>query len=197
MGWSFAGPSIPDTPPCGRITRPIDQGGDGHGQCKRTRRTARLSGEGDDCCRRCSRSIRGAQLGARGDVPGRRAGAACRSLAIGNEEYLLSALFGVLFAGLADPGGSYGYRGSRIAVFALTGAGATALGFGIGWDDGLAGACGFCCHAPAGLTVEFGVHRFVAALLLNLWFFVVLGLRSSLQHMPMSPVTPGLRCSPG
>ena len=30
--------------------------------------------------------------------------------AIGHEEYLLSALFGALFAVLADPGGGYGYR---------------------------------------------------------------------------------------
>jgi len=28
--------------------------------------------------------------------------------AIGHEQYLLSALFGLLFAGLADPGGGYG-----------------------------------------------------------------------------------------
>jgi hypothetical protein len=60
--------------------------------------------------------------------------------AIGHEEYLLSALFGVLFAGLADPGGGYGYRSSRIAVFSLIGAGLTALGFGIGGTPG-AGWC--------------------------------------------------------
>ena len=67
--------------------------------------------------------------------------------AIGHEEYLLSALFGVLFAGLADPGGGYGYRVSRIAVFALIGAGLTALGFGIGGDAWGAGARGFRGHA--------------------------------------------------
>jgi hypothetical protein len=51
---------------------------------------------------------------------------------IGHEEYLLSAIFGVVFAALADPGGSYGHRASSIAVFAVIGAGLTALGFGIG-----------------------------------------------------------------
>ena len=50
--------------------------------------------------------------------------------AIGHEEYLFSAVFGVLFAGLADPGGGFGYRASHIAVFALIGAALTALGFG-------------------------------------------------------------------
>jgi hypothetical protein len=54
--------------------------------------------------------------------------------AIGHEEYLLSALFGVLFTMLADPGGSYGHRASHTAVFGLIGAALTALGFGIGGD---------------------------------------------------------------
>jgi hypothetical protein len=54
--------------------------------------------------------------------------------AIGHQEYLLSALFGAVLAWHADPGGGYGQRVSRIAVFALTGAGLTALGFGIGGD---------------------------------------------------------------
>jgi hypothetical protein len=54
--------------------------------------------------------------------------------AIGHEEYLLSAIFGVLFSALADPGRSYGYRVSRLAIFALIGAGVTALGFGISGD---------------------------------------------------------------
>jgi hypothetical protein len=48
--------------------------------------------------------------------------------AVGHEEYLLSALFGVLFTMLADPGGSYGHRASHTAVFGLIGAGVTALG---------------------------------------------------------------------
>jgi hypothetical protein len=35
--------------------------------------------------------------------------------AIGHEQYLLSALFGLLFAWLADPGGGYGQRASLLA----------------------------------------------------------------------------------
>jgi hypothetical protein len=103
--------------------------------------------------------------------------------AIGHEEYLLSALFGALFAWLADPGGSYGQRASRIAVFALVGAGLTALGFGIGGDVwGWLVLAAFAVTLAAGLAVTFGVHRFVAALLLNLWFIITLGVAFSFHH---------------
>src|SRR5678816_3241853 len=54
--------------------------------------------------------------------------------AIGHEEYLLSSLFGVLFAALADPGGAFATRTARVAIFGLIGAALTALGFGIGGD---------------------------------------------------------------
>ena len=54
--------------------------------------------------------------------------------AIGYEQYLFSALFGALFAWLADPGGAFGQRASRVAGFALIGAGLTALGLGICGD---------------------------------------------------------------
>jgi len=103
--------------------------------------------------------------------------------AIGHEEYLLSALFGVLFAGLTDPGGSYRSRASRVAVFGLTGAGLTALGFGIGGDAwGWLVLAAFAVTLVAGLAVTFGVHRFVAALLLNIWFIVALALAFSFHH---------------
>jgi hypothetical protein len=118
--------------------------------------------------------------------------------AIGHEEYLFSALFGVLFAGVADLGGGFGYRASRIAVFALIGAGLTALGFGIGGDAwGWLVLAAFAVTLAAGLAVMFGVHRFVAALLLNLWFIIALGSRSASIIRPASPATRGLRCSPG
>jgi Fusaric acid resistance protein-like len=111
--------------------------------------------------------------------------------AIGHEEYLLSALFGVLFTWLADPGGSYGQRASRTAVFALIGAGLTALGFGIGGD-----AWGWLVLAAsavtliAGLAVTFGVHRFVTATILNLWFIVTLAVASSFhQHAHITSYT--------
>ncbi|WP_035805704.1 FUSC family protein [Kitasatospora mediocidica] len=103
--------------------------------------------------------------------------------AIGHEQYLLSALFGLLFAMLDDPGGGYGQRASHIGVFALTGAGVTALGFGIGADAwGWLVLAAFAVTLVAGLAVAFGVRRFVTALLLNLWFIVTLGVASSLHH---------------
>jgi hypothetical protein len=103
--------------------------------------------------------------------------------AIGHEEYLLSALFGVLFAGLADPGGSYGSRARRVAVFGLIGAALTALGFGIGGDAwGWLVLAAFAVTLVAGLAITFGVHRFVAALLLNIWFIIVLAVAFSFHH---------------
>ena len=92
-------------------------------------------------------------------------------------------MFGVLFAGLADPGGGFGYRASHIAVFALIGGALTALGFGIGGDGwGWLVLAAFAVTLVAGLAVMFGVRRFVAALLLNLWFVVALGLAFSFHH---------------
>ncbi len=103
--------------------------------------------------------------------------------AIGHEQYLLSALFGLLFAWLADPGGGYGQRASHIAVFALIGAGLTALGFGIGGDPwGWLVLAAFAVTLAAGLAVAFGVRRFVVALLLNLWFIVAVGIGFSFHH---------------
>ncbi|WP_371671706.1 FUSC family protein [Streptomyces sp. NBC_00289] len=108
--------------------------------------------------------------------------------AIGHEQYLVSALFGLLFAWLADPGGGYGHRASHIAVFALIGAGLTALGFGIGGEAwGWLVLATFAVTLVAGLTVAFGVHRFIAAVLLNLWFIVALGLAFSLHHHARIP----------
>jgi hypothetical protein len=89
-------------------------------------------------------------------------------IAIG-EQYLLTAVFGALFAGVADPGRSYGYRVLRIAVFGLAGAAVTALGFGIatsGW--GWLVLAAFVLTLVAGLAVRFRPHRLIAAPLLNL-----------------------------
>jgi hypothetical protein len=112
-------------------------------------------------------------------------------VAIGYEQYLLSALFGLLFAALADPGGSYRYRASRIAGFGLVGAGVTALGFGIGADAwGWLVLAVFAVTLVAGLVVMFGAHRFVVGLLLNLWFVVALGLALNLhQHAHITSYT--------
>src|SRR5262245_25733571 len=108
--------------------------------------------------------------------------------AIGHEEYLLSALFGVVLTALADPGGSYGYRASNTAVFALTGAGVTALGFGIGGDAwGWLVLATFAVTLAAGLAVMFGVHRLVTAMLLNIWFVVALAQAVSFHHPSRIP----------
>jgi len=102
---------------------------------------------------------------------------------VGHEVYLLSALFGVLLAWLADPGGGYGQRVTRIAMFGLIGAGLTALGFGIGGDSwGWLVLAAAAVTLTAGLAVTFGVRRFVTATILNLWFIVALGLAFTLHH---------------
>jgi hypothetical protein len=103
--------------------------------------------------------------------------------AIGHQEYLLSAVFGLLFAALADPGGGYGYRAWHIAIFGAIGAALTALGFGIGGD-----AWGWLVLAAsavtllAGLTIAFGVHRYVAAYLLNIWFIIAIAVATAFHH---------------
>jgi hypothetical protein len=101
--------------------------------------------------------------------------------AIGHKVYLLSAVFGVLLAAIADPGGGYGHRASRVAVVALIGAGLTALGFGIGGDAwGWLVLAAFAVTLVAGLAVTFGVQSFIVALVLNVWFIVALGVAFSL-----------------
>jgi Fusaric acid resistance protein-like len=105
--------------------------------------------------------------------------------AVGYEQYLLSAVFGLLFAWLADPGGRYGQRASRLAGFGLIGAGVTALAFGIGGDSwGWLVLAVFAVTLVAGLAITLGLHRFVAATLLNLWFVVALALAFSLHPHP-------------
>lgn len=104
---------------------------------------------------------------------------------IGHEAYLLSAIFGVVFAALADPGGSYGDRALHVVIFAVIGAGLTALGFGIGGNAwGWLVLAAFVVTLVAGLAVMFGVHRFVTAYLLNAWFIIALSLASSFHDQP-------------
>lgn len=103
--------------------------------------------------------------------------------AIGHEEYLLSAIFGLVFTALADPGGSYGHRAWHTVGFAVIGAGLTALGFAIGGDAwGWLVLAAFTVTLLAGLAVMFGVHRFVTAYLLNAWFIIALSLASSFDQ---------------
>jgi len=91
--------------------------------------------------------------------------------------YFLSAIFGALFVALADPGGKRGPRVARMAIFAVAGALLTALGIGIGpgpW--GWVVLAAFVATLLGGLAVKYGLHRFVAAYLLNAWFIIALGL---------------------
>src|SRR5271166_5612394 len=91
--------------------------------------------------------------------------------------YILSAIFGALFLALADPGGKYGPRVAKMVIFAVAGALLTALGFAIGpgaW--GWVVLAAFVATLLGGLAVKYGLHRFVAAYLLNAWFIIALGL---------------------
>jgi Fusaric acid resistance protein-like len=94
-----------------------------------------------------------------------------------DRRYFLSAIFGALFVAVVDPGGEYAYRVARLAVFAVAGALLTALGFGIGGGAwGWVVLAAFVATLLGGLAVKYGVHRFVAAYLLNVWFIIALGL---------------------
>jgi hypothetical protein len=72
-----------------------------------------------------------------------------------------------------------------MAVMVGAGALLTALAFGIG-----AGAWGWVVLAAftvtllGGLAVKYGVHRFVAAYLLNAWFIIALSLPASWTRTP-------------
>ena len=75
--------------------------------------------------------------------------------------------------------------GAALAVIAVAGALLTALGFGIGpgaW--GWVVLAAFVATLLGGLAVKYGVHRFVAAYLLNVWFIIALGLPTSSPCLP-------------
>jgi hypothetical protein len=111
-------------------------------------------------------------------------------LAIGHEEYLLSALLGAVYSVLVDPGGSYGRRARDIAAFGLTGAAVTALAFGIGADAwGWLVLAAFAVTLVAGLAMALGAHRFVEGNLLSIWFIIALGTASSAHHAHISSYT--------
>ena len=96
--------------------------------------------------------------------------------------YFLSAIFGALFVAVSDPGGKYGPRVLAMAAMAGAGALLTALGFGIGGGPwGFVVLAAFVATLLAGMAVKYGLHRFVAAYLLNIWFIIALGLPTLLS----------------
>ncbi|MET8097463.1 FUSC family protein [Streptomyces sp. NPDC005236] len=102
--------------------------------------------------------------------------------AIGYEQYLLSALVGLLFAALADPGGDHRHRAFDLAVLALFGAGVTASAFGIGADAWVPLAlASFVVMLASGLAAVFGARGFADAALLDTWFVVAIALESGLS----------------
>ncbi len=97
--------------------------------------------------------------------------------ALDQPHYVVTVVFAVLYVGLSDPGGEFGYRAATMGVVALIGALLTLLGFAIGagaW--GLVVVAAFVVTLASGLAIKFGVQRFVAGLLLNVWFLCAISL---------------------
>jgi uncharacterized membrane protein YccC len=98
-------------------------------------------------------------------------------IALHEEQYFLSVIYGALLVGLTEPGGRYADRLVHMAVFAVAGALVTALGFGIGGGPwGWVVLAAFVVTLAAGLAVKYGLHRFTAAYLLNIWFVIAITL---------------------
>jgi fusaric acid resistance family protein len=105
--------------------------------------------------------------------------------AIGHEQYLLTAVFGAFLLILIDPGGAIGQRVLRIAIFAIVGAGLTALAFSLGGSAwGWLVLASFLVTLIAGFGIIRGLHTVVSAILLNVWFIIALGLAVSLHQHP-------------
>ena len=104
-------------------------------------------------------------------------------IAVDQEVYLLSVLFGLLFVALSDPGGGYADRLRPMAGVGLIGALLTGLGFGLGTDAwGWVVLAVFVVTLLCGLAVKYGLHNFVAGLLLNVWFVIALSAASGYQQ---------------
>lgn len=94
--------------------------------------------------------------------------------------YIFSAIFGTLFVGLSDPGGTFKSRVGPMVFTGVAGALLAVLGFYLGtaaW--GWVTAVTFIVTLLSGLSLKFGVHRFITSVLLNVWFVITLGLSSS------------------
>jgi hypothetical protein len=98
-------------------------------------------------------------------------------VALDDEIYATSVIFGGLFVGLSDPGGDYRGRVIAMTGVALIGVLLTLWGVGVGdgaW--GLVVVSVFVVTLAGGLSIKFGTHRFTATLLLNVWFVVALAM---------------------
>ena len=93
------------------------------------------------------------------------------------QKYLVTIVFAVLTTALSDPGRGFARRVRAMGVYGLVGAGVTALAFFVGTQaSGFVVASLFLVTLLAGLAVKFGLHRFTAGLLLNVWFVLAVGL---------------------
>lgn len=100
--------------------------------------------------------------------------------AIDEQVYATSVIFAILWVGMSDPGGAFKDRVIEMSAVAGIGAVLTLWGIGIGGEAwGLVVASIFAVTAAAGLTMKFGMQRFTAAVLLNIWFVVALSLPGS------------------
>lgn len=96
---------------------------------------------------------------------------------IDQSHYWLSVSFGVLFVGLADPGGRLASRAAYAAVFGVVGAVVTAWGIAVGdagW--GWVTISTVVVTLVTGLAIRFGVRRFVTGSLLTAWFLIAIAL---------------------
>ncbi len=101
---------------------------------------------------------------------------------LNQQKYLVSVVFAVLTTALSDPGGAYWNRARAMGVFGLVGALMTALAFFVGTQaSGFVVLALFLVTLLAGLAVRFGLHRFTAGMLLNVWFVLAVGLPISFR----------------
>lgn len=110
--------------------------------------------------------------------------------ALGQDSYFLSMAFGAVFVAICDLGGALGYRVSRLLIVAGSGAVLTWLAFSVGqqsWPWVTLAA--FAVTLVAGLFVKYGMHRFVSAYLLNIWFIIALGQppKDLADHITINP----------
>ena len=108
-------------------------------------------------------------------------------VALDQEKYLLSVEFGVTFTALSDPGGQLGERLRPVFGTILAGAALTWFGYAIGDDPwGLVVLASFVVTVLCGLTMAFGIHTFIAAYLVNVWFLAALSLPLSYERSGVS-----------